>query len=545
MMRKMTLAASLLLLLSGPASASQQSAAGEAGGVRTAAEEQNLRVIRQFHDAGTSIQKLRDSGLLADTVEWWVAGPKDVLPAQAPSQHPRVAQAVELARVWLEAQRAYEQIPGVSAAIIHDQQVLWTGGYGFADLASRRAAGPDTIYSICSISKLFTGVAVMQQRDAGRLRLDDPVARHLSWFKVAPPPEESGPVTVEGMLTHASGLPREADYPYWTGPSYAFPTRGQIIERVSSQPMLYPSATSWQYSNLGLTLAGEIAAAVSGRPYADLVRRDILDPLGLTSTTPEMPAGQQGKRLATGYSGLGREGERQPVPFFTANGIAPAAGYASTVEDLARFASWQFRLLSNGGTEILKATTLREMQRVHWIDPDFTNAYGLGFAVWRSGDKTFVGHGGSCPGFRSQLLIKTDDKVATVFMANAQGVDARQYTQRLYDIVGPVVAQVAKENKETAPEPGLDAYIGSYASTFSNTEVAVVRWEDGLAMLPLPTEDPMAALMKLRKAGAHTFRRIRKDGALGEPIVFEMGQDGKALRFIQHSNPFERRPAAR
>jgi CubicO group peptidase (beta-lactamase class C family) len=309
--------------------------------------------------------------------------------------------------------------------------------------------------------------------------------------------------------------------------------------------MLYPSETFWQYSNLGLTLAGEVAAAASRRPYADLMRERILDPLGLASTTPDMPAAQQGKRLATGYSGLGREGKRKRVPFFMANGIAAAAGYASTVEDLARFASWQFRLLAKGGTEVLKATTLREMHRVHWLDPDFTNSYGLGFAVWRNGDKTFVGHGGSCPGFRSQLLIKTDERVATVVMANAQGVDARQYAQRLYDIVGPVVAQIAKDKKkETAAgptDPTLDAYIGSYASTFSETEAAVVRWEDGLAVLLLPTNDPMTALVKLRKVGAHTFRRVRKDGALGESIVFEMGPDGKAVRYVLHSNPYDRR----
>jgi len=466
------------------------------------------------------------------------------LRAQPTAQHPRVGQALELARVWLEAERAYDQIPGVSAAIVHDQDILWAGGYGMADLASQRPAEADTIYSICSISKLFTSVAVLRQRDAGRLRLDDPVSQYLPWFKIAPAEGESEPVTVEGLLTHASGLPRESDYPYWSG-SFSFPSREQVIERVSRQQMLYPSETVWQYSNLGLTLAGEVAAAVAHEPYAELVRRTILNPLGLTSTTPEMPADQRGKRLATGYTGLGREGTREPVPFFTANGIAPAAGYASTVEDLARFAAWQFRLLSKGGTEILRATTLRDMQRIHWIDQDFANSYGLGFAVWRSGDKTFVGHGGSCPGFRSQLLLKPDERVATIFMANAQGVDARQYAQRLYDMVGPVLAQLAKE-KEGPPvtsvgDASLDAYLGSYTSSFSRTETAVVRWEDGLAMLPLPTTDPMEALTKLRKVGEHTFRRVRKDDTLAEPIVFELGPDGKALRYIQHSNPYERR----
>ena len=469
------------------------------------------------------------------------AAPEAKPPGPGPTlaEHRRVAQALELARVWLEAQRAYDQIPGVSAAIVHDQAVLWAGGYGLADLAAPRPAAADTIYSICSISKLFTAVAVMQQRDAGRLRLDDPVARHLPWFTIKPAEGESEAVTVEGLLTHASGLPRESDYPYWTGPEFAFPTRDQIIARVSGQQMLYPAETFWQYSNLGLTLAGEVAAATSGLPYAELVQRNILGPLALSSTTPEMPAAQRGKRLATGYSGLGREGRRTPVPFFTTNGIAPAAGYASTVEDLARFASWQFRLLSKGGTEVLKATTLREMQRVHWVDPDFSNSYGLGFAVWRSGDKTFVGHGGSCPGFRSQLLLRPDERVATVFMANAQGVDSRQYAQRLYDIVGPAIAESSKQpvKADTPVEGTLAAYTGTYASSFSASETAVVLWEDGLAMLPLPTTDPMAALVRLKKVGDHTFRRVRKDDSLGEPIVFELGPDGKARRYVQHSNP--------
>jgi CubicO group peptidase (beta-lactamase class C family) len=465
------------------------------------------------------------------------------IPAQAPVVHPRVGQALELARIWLEAQRAYDQIPGISAAIVHDQQVLWTGGYGFADLSDQRAAKADTIYSICSISKLFTSVAVLQQRDAGKLRLDDPVSRFLPWFRVKPSEGESAEVTVEGLLTHASGLPRESDYPYWTGPKYDFPTREQIMERVSSQQMLYPAETVWQYSNLGLTLAGEVAAAVSGQPYNELVRKNILDPLGLASTAPEMPADQRGKRLATGYGGLGREGKRQPAPFFSARGVAPAAGYASTVEDLARFAQWQFRLLGKGGAEILKATTLREMHRVHWIDPDFTNSYGLGFSVWRSGEKTFVGHGGSCPGFRSHLLLKPDEKVATVFMANAQGVNASQYAQRLYDIVGPAISAAAKEKDKAPPLPdaALTAYVGTYVSTFSNTETAVFLWEDGLAMLSLPNTDPVPAISKIKKVGEHTFRRIRKDESLGEPIIFELGPDGKAQRYIVHSNPYDRR----
>ena len=93
---------------------------------------------------------------------------------------PRVVSALELARMYVEAQRAYEELPGVSVAIVEGQHVLWTGAAGYADVASKRRAAPDTIYSVCSISKLFTSVALMREREAGRVRLEDPVSNYLS-----------------------------------------------------------------------------------------------------------------------------------------------------------------------------------------------------------------------------------------------------------------------------------------------------------------------------------------------------------------------------
>jgi len=465
--------------------------------------------------------------------------PSPPVPGATLTDNPRVAQAIELLKVWLEAQRAYDQIPGVSAAVVHDQTLLWSAGYGSSDLAGGLPATATTIYSICSISKLFTSISVMQLRDAGKLRLDDPVAKHLSWYRIKQTAPEAGEATIEGLLTHASGLPREADYPYWTSP-FTFPTREEVIERLAKQETLYPAETYYQYSNLGLTLAGEVVAAASGEPYAAYVRRHVLDPLGLKDTTPELPETERGKRLAVGYGAITRDGSRTPLPFFSARGITPAAGFASTATDLARFASWQFRLLGKGGAEVLNANTLREMHRVHFIDPDFETTYGLGFSVWRSDNKTFVGHGGSCPGYRTQILLKDDEKTATVFMSNALGVNSQQFAQRMYDIVGPVIASAVKgTEKPKEPDPELRRYVGTYNASFGG-EIAVVLWQDGLAMLSLPTMDPMRGLTKLKKEGEHAFRRIRKDEVLGEAIVFEMGPDGRPTRFIWNSNYYPR-----
>ena len=368
------------------------------------------------------------------------------------------------------------------------------------------------------------------------------MARHIPWFKIKRSDPLSPEITVEGLLTHSSGLPRESDFPYWTGPEFPFPTREQVKERLPSQETLYPAETYYQYSNLGMTLAGELIASVSKEPYESYVTKRILDPMGLKSTSPEIPERERNNRLAVGYSALRRDGTRIPLPFYMVRGIAPAAGYASTAEDLARFASWQFRVLQRkGGEEVLKSNTLREMHRVHWADPDLETMWGLGFAVSRSEGKVFVGHGGSCPGFRTQLLLKPDEKLATIFMANAQGVNTGEFVQQMYNMVAPVIKAAAKPatNEARQPEANLARYAGTYESGFAG-ELAIVEWEDGLAALSLPTMDPVRSMMKLKKTGEHTFRRIRKDEALGETLVFELGRDGHIVRIIWNSNQYQR-----
>jgi CubicO group peptidase (beta-lactamase class C family) len=259
-------------------------------------------------------------------------------------------------------------------SVVHDQSVLWSRGFGQAHVERAVPATAETMYSICSISKLFTSVAVMQQRDASRLTLDDPVAKHLPWMTIEQSFEGSGPVTVRGILTHSSGLPREVDFPYWTGPVPVPPAT-----RCSEIPVKTPYPASATSTRTGPHLAGELAAATSGQPFGEYVRRSILDPLGLRDTRTDHEDALRGGRLATGYTGVRRDGSRQAVPRYAVRGIAPAAGFTSTVLDLGRFASWQFRVLGAAGgtaTEVLAANTLREMQRVQWMDPDWKVSRG-------------------------------------------------------------------------------------------------------------------------------------------------------------------------
>jgi CubicO group peptidase (beta-lactamase class C family) len=452
----------------------------------------------------------------------------------ADDKPPTTAQALELARLWLDGQRAYEGVPGMSAAIVNDQKVLWSGGSGQADPATNRVATADTLYSICSVSKLFTSLAVMQLRDEGKLALDDPLAKHLPWFTMKAA-EGGRDATIVGALTHSSGLPRESDFPYWTG-EFDFPTHEKIVERIASQEALYPSDRYFQYSNLGLTLAGEVVSARSGKPYAQFVRERILDPLDLDATYPEIPLEEKGKRLAQGFSARRRDGTRTPLPLFQARGIAPAAGFASTANDMARFAMWQFRMRDAKSDAVLDPRTLREMYRPHFVDPDFETFWGIGFATWKDGSNVFVGHGGSCPGFRTAFNLDPEKKVGVVVMANASGVNTGRYAKVLYDIVTPAL----KKSDADPAAAGLAVYAGSYDAFPWDGESLVVVWGDGLATVDLPTTEPMKNLDRLRKTGEHTFRRVRSDGTLGETFRFEMGADGKASKVWVHSNAYPR-----
>lgn len=453
---------------------------------------------------------------------------------------PRVKQSLTFLEMWLDGQRAYEQIPGVSVAVVHDQQLLWAAGLGLADRERHVAATPATVYSICSISKLFTSVAVMQLRDEGRLRLDDPVELHLPWFAVRQMYPESAPITIESLLTHSAGFQEDPSIPYWSG-AFDFPSREQIRASLPTEQTLYPAQRYYEYSNLGLILAGEIVAAISGTPYAARMKTRILEPLGLTSTTAEMPEEIRGGRLATGHSARRRDGTRVPVRFFQTKGVAPAAGFASSAEDLARFASWQFRLLGRGGSEVVSANTLREMQRVHFIDPDWATTRGLGFRVWRADDRTFVGHGGECPGFRTALLLQPDERIAIVFMANANGVASEAFAQRIYDLVAPAIrAATAGEQSSPAPDASMARFQGAYDFAPMGGEMIVFPWEEGLGMLELPSTEPRGEFIRLRAVPERPggFRRVRKDGVLGEPIDFEADAEGRVVSLIRWNNPF-------
>ncbi len=455
-------------------------------------------------------------------------------------QKPEVASAVRLLEAWIESQMAYRNQPGLSIAVVHDQQVVWMKGFGQADLEKKAPATPQTIYRVASNTKLFTAMAVMQLRDEGKLGLDDPVARHLPWFKPKQAPG-SPAVTIRQLLTHTSGLPREAAAPYWN--DFKFPTRDQVREGLPAQEAVYEPETRWKYSNLALTIAGEIVASVSGEPYADFVNRRILMPLGMSSTSLHLPAGHK-PRLATGYGRRMPDGRREVMPWSELDGISAAASMSSTVEDFARFASMQFREAPPVGSQVISARTLKEMHRLHWLQPDWKMGWGIGFQVWRDGDRTLVGHGGSLAGYRSQTAISLEDKIAVIVMTNCDDGNPAMFVQQAFRYLAPAIAAaVTPAAKPTPPPVVWSRYAGRYRNLWGDSQVLI--YNDQLTMIDPTSQDPKETMSTLVPLSDGTVRLENKNGfaAVGERVIFETGPDGEVTR-MRVGEVYSRRLAA-
>ena len=161
-------------------------------------------------------------------------------------------EAFQLIEYWLNAQKDYENLPGLTAMVGDKEGVIWAQAFGMAN--EQDVMSVENTFSICSISKLFTAIAIMKLVEEQKIKLEDPIDELLPWFDLNQQFKDSPPLTIKSILTHSSGLPRESNHPYWSWPDFPFPTKEDVINELKNQEMLYPSSKYYQYSNLGLSL---------------------------------------------------------------------------------------------------------------------------------------------------------------------------------------------------------------------------------------------------------------------------------------------------
>ena len=452
------------------------------------------------------------------------AAPHSNLLAQAPGPAPNVARdpdvlgAERLFTAWVEGQILNRHLPGIAVGVVADQELVWSAGFGFADTARKAAMTPQTKFRMASHSKLFTATAIMQLREQGKLRLDDPVSKYLPWFQVKTAEADDPLITIEELLTHSSGLPREAGS-HWT--TFDFPTTEQLRGLMAERQAPFSPEVRWKYSNLAFSIAGMVIEAVSGQSWADYVQQHIYQPLGMSSSSVDKNV----DGLAVGYGRLMPDGTRAVNPFIDARGMAAATGITSTVDDMATFVSAQFRKGRMGGRQILSTGSLREMHRVRVLENNWTQGNAIGFAVRRERDKVYVSHGGSYPGYQTNTLMQIDGKVGVIVLTNADEANPGGIATQLMNTVGEAVAKAAAPAPAmtTKWDPAWSRFAGLYRGRGAETQV--IELNQRLVIIT-PSAANLDNPIRLEPIGNGQFRYVAPGG--GGPV-------GEIVRFVEEN----------
>ncbi|MBC9225497.1 serine hydrolase [Aeromicrobium sp. 636] len=291
----------------------------------------------------------------------------------------------------------------VTAALVRDGALQWSGAVGTVDGRDGAPATPATAYRIGSITKTFVAVEVMRLRDEGRLDLADRIDRHL-------PDVPFGHVTIAQLLSHTSGLQAETNGPWWER------TPGGDWDELigSGLELVHTPGTRFHYSNVGFAVLGRLVAVLRGTSWFDAVRVGILEPLGMQGVTL-----QPGDGAAVGLSHHPLDDRLMVEPHHDAGAMAPAGQLWAGAEELARWAAF-----AAGDTgDVLSAATWAEMVVPLAVDDrpgvPWATAQALGWRIWPgNGSGRLIGHGGSMPGFLATAIAEPESGWGVVVLTN-------------------------------------------------------------------------------------------------------------------------------
>jgi D-alanyl-D-alanine carboxypeptidase len=298
-------------------------------------------------------------------------------------------------------------IPGAAIIITDRQRTLHLSTHGLANIDSGEAVSQDHLFMSGSIGKSFTAIATLQLYEEGKLDLRDPVAKYLPWFETA---GDFEPVTIHHLLTHTAGIHGMNDV--LTGKLFDV----WVLRNARAN---HPPGQGYHYSNVGYKTLGLVLETLDGAGYGEIIRRRILDRLGMTATHPETTH-ETRHRLATGY--LPFYDDR---PWLPHHGLAPAAWLeiasgdgciCTPVEELAIYLRALMNrdpvLLTNDSYELLTGKQV-EVEPNHW--------YGYGIDTDEIDGQTLISHGGEMPGHKCYMFANLDTNLGFIIMANGFG----------------------------------------------------------------------------------------------------------------------------
>lgn len=470
------------------------------------------------------------------------AAPATAQPARIaavdPGRSPHAA-AVDAGRRWVGILMTEANLPGLQVAVMKEGRMVWSEGFGFADLEQRTALTPDTRLRIGSVSKPLTATAVLKLHEAGRLDLDADVRGHVPSF-----PEKRDPVTSRQLLGHLGGIRHyRDDESTIRHESYADVL--EALEIFAGDSLLHRPGTAYGYSSYGYNLLAAVVREASGRPFLAYVREAVLEPAGMTRTVAEHLDSVIPHR-AEFYRESEVDGRLLNAPFTDNSYKWASGGYLSTAEDLVRFVS----SLLDG--ELVRPGLVDTMTTSMVTTSGDTTGYGMG---WRpridAKGRRVIRHGGSSVGGRAFLTAYRDHGLAVAILVNASRAP-------IFHQEAEVLAHLFLDHPPDGEQvgAGADRIAGTYEFTSRRGEEGEVRgtlhltgsrrhpgwmeWEGADAPVPLVLVDPHPDRVRLFGAGGHgalTLWTVFDDGTfrgrwdwLGRTSEIEGRRDGLSGR---------------
>jgi CubicO group peptidase (beta-lactamase class C family) len=378
---------------------------------------------------------------------------------------------------------AARHVPGAVLGIIIDGELVWVKANGIRETKDRAPVTPDTVFRIASMTKSFTALSILKLRDEGKLSLDDPVAKYVpALASLAYPTKDSPTLTIRHLLTHSEGFPE--DNP-WGDRQLA--QSDETIRAWMRDGIPFSSApgTAYEYSNYGFGILGQVVAKVSGRPYADYVRDNILVPLGMSSSTFEMSAVPR-DRIAIGYRWEDNVWKAEPI--LAHGSFGSMGGLWTTARDLARYVAFHMSAVpprDEAERGPVRRSSVREMQQAWRAQPAFAvrgtvdaplqlilSSYGYGLGIAQDCRFNYiVGHGGGLPGYGSLMRWLPEYGVGVIAMGN-----------QTYTGFGSLIADtLAALDRTGALRPRVVQPSPALLSAQEDVSQLITKWDDGLA----------------------------------------------------------------
>jgi CubicO group peptidase (beta-lactamase class C family) len=321
--------------------------------------------------------------------------------------------------------------------------VLFSKGYGMADLEWDIPNSPSTKFRLGSVTKQFTAASILLLEERGKLKVEDPVKKYMpdapaAWDKI----------TIFHVLTHTSGIPSFTSFPDYSQTEPFETTPEKLVARFRDKPLDFAPGEKWSYSNSGYVLLGYLIEKISGQSYATFVQENIFAPLGMKDS---------------GYDSNSKVIPHRASGYTTDKGVIENAGFIhmsipfsagslySTTEDLLR---WERGLF---GGKVLSAASLQKMTT------PFKEDYAFGLGVHTTGGHKVIDHGGGIEGFNTHLAYYPEDQLTVVVLGNLNGQAPSDIAGKLGALAHGQPVQLITERKEiTLPVAKLAGYVGTY-----------------------------------------------------------------------------------